>query len=113
MVTPYIYKSHIAPRANAPDITFVEEKMNVSVLDSVQIKDFNEPWLLSKSRVFAVVTGINFTDQTPYSEVIEMPYLTKKGKIYVPHQYLIFGIKSNWCGECQLFSAYKFKRFSR
>lgn len=92
VVTPYAYQaqSQLAPEANAPDITFVQEKLHASILKSVQIKDFDQPWLLGKSRVFAVVTGVNFSNQEPYSEVIEMPYLTKKGKVYLPGQYLIF-----------------------
>ncbi len=70
--------------------SFDEETTDVTVLDSIKINEFDEPWWLGNNRVFAVVTGINFADQEPYSEVVEMPYMHKKGKLYQPKHFFIF-----------------------
>lgn len=91
-------KREQAPPLHSKDYRFLSgdfteedaQSVAVTVLNALKIKDFDESWLFRKTRVFAIVTGLDIKGKEPYSEIVDFPYLSKKDTVYQPNQYFIF-----------------------
>ncbi len=69
---------------NAP-----ETSLEATKITKVQLKDTQEPWILGKAEVYALISGLDPLEAKPAIHLIDMPYLAYSNTEYKPNQIAI------------------------
>lgn len=59
-------------------------------LDKIRLAVDEEPWISGKAEVYALVSGINPSEEKPTIAVVDMPYLDYAETDYYPNQLVLF-----------------------
>lgn len=70
--------------------------LSTTVLKSIYLDDNMEPWILGKSEIYALITGVDPTRDAPIIDVIDMPYLHYEKVTYRPNQILVHWPRYRW-----------------
>jgi hypothetical protein len=66
------------------------ERLDTSKLESIRLRDDQEPWASGAAEVYALVSGIQPAQPKPQIELVDMPYLFYDNETYSPNQVLIY-----------------------
>jgi hypothetical protein len=58
-------------------------------LDSIRLKDDEEPWALGSAEIYAVTSGVVSSDNKAAMQIVDMPYLDNDGSTYTPQQIIL------------------------
>lgn len=72
------------------------ETLRTSILKRIRLETDQEPWILGKAEVYAVVAGVSAEQDKANLDIIDMPYLDEDGKDYYPNQVLVYWDKYRW-----------------
>ncbi|WP_341502194.1 DUF3103 family protein [Gallaecimonas sp. GXIMD4217] len=72
------------------------EPLSATLIKQIRVNDDQEPWLLGKAEVFAVVAGVDPSRDEPQVDVVDMPYLDHDGSNYYPNQILVYWDRYRW-----------------
>lgn len=73
-----------------PSAARCEDGIETAKLDSIHLKDDQEPWISGAAEVYALVSGVQAGQAKAQIELVEMPYLYYDNEPYKPNQILIF-----------------------
>ncbi|MFC4159124.1 DUF3103 family protein [Chitinimonas lacunae] len=59
-------------------------------LEKIRLATDEEPWISGKAEVYALVSGINPSEEKPTIAVVDMPYLDYANTDYAPNQLVLF-----------------------
>ncbi len=69
---------------------FKSASTETSKLDYIRVNDDQEPWMLGRAEMYALVSGVHFDRDAVQLEAVDMPYLDYEDTDYTPNQILIF-----------------------
>ncbi|WP_217524468.1 DUF3103 family protein [Vibrio metschnikovii] len=72
------------------------QPISTTVLKSIYLDDNMEPWILGKSEIYALITGVDPSRDAPIIDVIDMPYLHYEKVTYRPNQVLVHWSRYRW-----------------
>ncbi|MCX4027712.1 DUF3103 family protein [Endozoicomonas sp. SM1973] len=72
------------------------ETLNTSILKKINLTSDQEPWILGKAEIYAIVTGVSAERDKPQIDIVDMPYLDEDGKDYHPNQVLVYWERYRW-----------------
>ena len=72
------------------------QPLSTTVLKSIYLDDNMEPWILGKSEIYALITGVDPSRDAPIIDVIDMPYLHYEKVTYRPNQILVHWPRYRW-----------------
>lgn len=72
------------------------DTLSTSTLQRIRLNDDEEPWISGAAEVYAVVTGVSPSRDTPVLDIVDMPYLDHDGRDYTPNQILIHWNRYRW-----------------
>lgn len=70
--------------------------LSTTVLKKIFLHDNKEPWILGKSEIYAIVTGIKPDRNEVVIDIVDMPYLHYAKRDYYPNQILIHWQRYRW-----------------
>jgi len=70
--------------------------LETTVLNSIQVEDIQEPWILGKAEVYALVTGIDLDTDEAVLRLVDLPYLQEANQTYEPNQVVIQWGEYRW-----------------
>lgn len=70
--------------------------LSTTVLKKIFLHDNKEPWILGKSEIYAIVTGIKPDRDEVVIDIVDMPYLDYAKRDYYPNQILIHWQRYRW-----------------
>lgn len=73
-----------------------EAFLETTVLNSIQVEDIQEPWILGKAEVYALVTGIDLDTDEAVLRLVDLPYLQEANQTYEPNQVVIQWGQYRW-----------------
>lgn len=73
-----------------------KEFLETTVLYSIQVEDIQEPWILGKAEVYALITGIDLDTDEAVLRLVDLPYLQEANQTYEPNQVVIQWGQYRW-----------------
>ena len=70
--------------------------LSATVLKKIFLHDNKEPWILGKSEIYAIVTGVSPERNEAVIDIVDMPYLDYAQRDYYPNQVLIHWHRYRW-----------------
>ncbi|NOI79903.1 DUF3103 family protein [Vibrio tubiashii] len=72
------------------------QPLSTTQLTKIRLNDDQEPWISGKAEIYAIITGVDPSRDTPQIDLVEMPYLDYDGQDYYPGQTIIIWPRYRW-----------------